>query len=427
LCAAVALLFSGRYPRGIFDLLLGLNRWVLRVTAYASLMTDVYPPFRLDTGGADDPAPSLPGPAGPGTGAQAAPPSPYGASPLTTPPSGPAGPSTTAPGTAVPTTTTAPGTAVSTTTGTAVAPGTAIASGMPATPRDADQAAPFAVPREDVRLATTPPGAPRARHDWRAGPIVAVVFGAVLVAGSLAAGIGGGAMAIADHQRDSDGFVSASTVRLSTTTYAVTTQEIQIHGPGRGMTRSFLGEVRVAVDGGSAATFTGIARRADVDAYLGTVAHDQVTGLSFPQGQGVARYVRVPGGAPAAAPGTQPFWVASAAGTGARSLIWEVQDGDWVLVVMNADASTGVEADVTLAGTVPGWSWIPTALWVGAAILFAIGAGLIGLGVAFASRRPPGGPGQYGRYGNDSPDGQGTPDGPDGKGAQDSGRPPAYA
>lgn len=48
LFAGVALLFTARYPSGVFSFVVGLNRWAFRTVAYAALMRDEYPPFRLE-------------------------------------------------------------------------------------------------------------------------------------------------------------------------------------------------------------------------------------------------------------------------------------------------------------------------------------------------------------------------------------------
>lgn len=76
LVAAIVLLFTARYPPQLFDLVIGCQRWAYRVLAYAALMTDVYPPFRLDQGGQEPPVIVSPPPPAPAPAEAARPPEP---------------------------------------------------------------------------------------------------------------------------------------------------------------------------------------------------------------------------------------------------------------------------------------------------------------------------------------------------------------
>lgn len=74
LIAGAIVLFTGRYPAHLFNLVMGLNRWVFHVLAYVLSMRDAYPPFRLDMGPSEPTATAAP----PASPPQSMRPRPYG-------------------------------------------------------------------------------------------------------------------------------------------------------------------------------------------------------------------------------------------------------------------------------------------------------------------------------------------------------------
>ncbi len=260
LIAAVVLLFTGRYPREIFDLVLGMNRWVLRVAAYAALMTDAYPPFRLDMG-PDDP----------------------GSGHLT------------------------------------------LFARAPAAPAAAE----------------TPASRP-----WTASRIVAVMVGSTLLllsGGLLAGGVG---LVVADQSMREGGFVTTGPETVRTNGYHVTTANLEFHvGEGaEWVSESLLGDTRLTA-AGDRPLFVGIGSTAGVEEYLSD-------------------------GAPPVAPAQLDLWVAQASGPGEQSLTWTPRDGDWTVVLMNADATPGVTAQVSAGAELPALEWvIPVTLSVGGTLL----------------------------------------------------------
>ena len=107
-------------------------------------------------------------------------------------------------------------------------------------------------------------------------------------------------------------------------------------------------DIRVqGVATGSDALFMGIAPAAAVAGYLDGVVHDEITDWdSFQDDITDVVYTRNEGAADPAPPETKGFWVASVSGSGEQTLDWTIESGEWALVIMNADGSPGVSADV---------------------------------------------------------------------------------
>ncbi len=204
----------------------------------------------------------------------------------------------------------------------------------------------------------------------RPGRIVALVIGCLLVIPSIAVLLGGGALGLGyAFGRGDDGYFDATLDRVQTDTVAVTAEDITFAAePGSPdwIVDALDADVRLRVTSADTTrdVFVGIGREADVDAYLAGVAHAQVTELD----DGLEPVYRSFGGTDAIAPPTdQDIWTASADGPGTRELTWEAQSGRWSVVVMNADGTPGVAADVNV-GVKAGFV-LPLAL-----IMLAVGA-----------------------------------------------------
>jgi hypothetical protein len=279
--AAIALLFAGRYPRGIFDLVLGLNRWVVRVGAYAALMTDAYPPFRLDLGGDDGGAVAI------------------------------------------------------------------------------------------------PEAGPAARSGGgSAGKIALLVVGSIFGLISLGILAGGVTAVVYDQtQRDSAGYLSSSFEGYSTGTYALVSEKVELDTPGSdSVWDNVLGTVRIE-SRADHAVFVGIARTADVATYLGSVRRETARNLFDRHG-----FHTLGTRGPATAPGDQSFWVASAEGSGSKQLAWDVRDGNWQVVVMNADGSRNVDANLAIGAELPNLLWIGIAALVAGGLVLGLAVLLVVLG-----------------------------------------------
>jgi hypothetical protein len=239
---------------------------------------------------------------------------------------------------------------------------------------------------------TSWPTEPPVRGHAPVGRIVLTVVGAVLIVISLGLGVVGGVVTWAyATQRDSEGFFTTGTEHFETLTYAITSDDVDLGAPAGSGDRFDIGDIATvrlraeAQDGQR--VFIGIGPADAVDRYLADVAHAQVDSIRFHPFR--VTYLTQGGGAPDALPGTQRFWAASAEGRGVQRLEWKLESGRWAVVVMNANGSRGVGADMSVGIKSDLVLPLGIGLLAGFGLLVVVGTVLLVVGVAGLGRRPP--------------------------------------
>ena len=216
----------------------------------------------------------------------------------------------------------------------------------------------------DRSVATTEPlEAADSRHrstqGHRGAPLVAT---AILCAIALVFLAGGGWALWKDRVDRDGGFVSFGTSELQTEQYAIV-GDLRGDGPSWLYGSTVLGDTRVrATTPSDQPLFMGIARKADVLRYLRGAGYATVDGFE------VSADTTHPGTAPAHVPEHLEIWAASTQGTGQQTLTWTPRDGDWSVVLMNADASGNVDVRGDASAELPLLPWVAGGLLlVGAA------------------------------------------------------------
>ena len=208
------------------------------------------------------------------------------------------------------------------------------------------------------------------------GRIALTTAGAiVLVLGALVIAAGGAALW--QTGKSDSGYISSGVHRFDTTSHAIVTEDLKVDSD---IPRWLIGHARItASPSGSKPVFVGVARKRDVDAYLANVSRSQIRNLEY--GPFAVDYTNLAGTASPARPASRSIWAASTSGSGEQQLSWRLRSGDWRVVLMNADGSSGVSADVKVGGRIN--HVVPVALGVTGVGLLIL---LLGVAVVYAGR-----------------------------------------
>ena len=177
----------------------------------------------------------------------------------------------------------------------------------------------------------------------------------------------------ANAVRDGSGYFNWPTETFTSGGYAIAMKTVDISKTPQWALNAGVDRVRVQADSDHP-IFIGIARTADLDRYLRGTEHDDISGLNHHPFQ--VDYDHRSGHAPTRLPAKEAFWLKSTTGAGNISLDWKPRPGSWRAVVMNADDSRGITADLKFGVRTALLWWLGAGLLAAAALAAAIAAAL---------------------------------------------------
>jgi len=238
-----------------------------------------------------------------------------------------------------------------------------------------------------------------------AGKVVTLILGSVILLLGIAMLFGGGALVGVDLGfTDDEGFLTTPPAELERATYAVVGEAV-FEGEWVWWYRHpTTARIRMTSD---RPVFLGIAPRDDLEAYLSDISYSEIERIDFNTYRGrrlwATEYDDVLGSSAPTRPAEQTFWVAQAEGEGVQTLTWTLEPGEWMLVVMNADGSPGVEASGTVGIEAPWLLAVGIGLLAAGVVILAIGLALVLIAArssrtATADRSEPAEPESPGRF-----------------------------
>lgn len=181
----------------------------------------------------------------------------------------------------------------------------------------------------------------------RASSIAMLIIGIILSLTGASLAAGGLAVAVLSSDQRDDGYFTSPTERYAVASHALVSPRLETFGEGTAERLPFdVGTLRVRVTASDPTDeiFIGLAPRDAVEDYLEGVDRTELRDVNFNPFRPV--YRNLPGSASPELPESQNFWAAAASGPGEQEITWNIAAGNWTVVVMNADASPGISADL---------------------------------------------------------------------------------